>query len=147
MCRTDYGEGQKAEGTVPDVIEIMTEARGTIDAIFESRDENLKIPNIDTKNEMVDYVRSIMSLELGSWFAETYFEEKHDGLYVIPKDGLTWLDINISYNVEELNEREVRVIQERDTAMLGHRKMIYTLHYDGENWVVDSIESEVLSDS
>ncbi|QOR67170.1 LysM peptidoglycan-binding domain-containing protein [Cytobacillus suaedae] len=137
------------EETVPelDVIGVMTEARESVDSIFESRDENLKMINIESKQELVDHVRSFMSLDFGKWFAETYFKEKDDGLYLIPKDGITWLDTTIPYNVEEVNEREVRVIQERETEMLGHRNMIYTLHYDGDNWVVDTIDSEVLSDS
>ncbi|WP_456276426.1 LysM peptidoglycan-binding domain-containing protein [Bacillus sp. AK128] len=137
---------QENEDTVPevDVAELMTEARETVDSIFESRNDELKIPNIESKQELVDHVRSFMSLGFSKWFAENYFEEKDDGLYVIPMDGITWLDTNTPYIIEELNEREVRVIQERETEMLGHRYMIYTLHYEDDHWVVDTIESEVL---
>ncbi|MBM7660355.1 LysM repeat protein [Bacillus mesophilus] len=143
----DYSnENQKMEDTVPelDVIEVMNEATETIDSIFESASAQHKIPNIESKQELVDYVRSFMSLGFSKWFAENYFEETDEGLYVIPKDGITWLDTESPYKVEEQNEREVKVIQERNTERLGHRNMIYTLRYDGENWIVDTIESEVL---
>ncbi|MDG5786201.1 hypothetical protein QA612_01770 [Evansella sp. AB-P1] len=129
----------------PDAVEVLTDYRNTTESIFESRDEDLRIPDIDSKRDMVEHVNSVMSVELGRLFAETYFEERDDGLYVIPKDGLTYLAENEPYEVEKVSETEYHVIQERDTPMLGHINMIYHLAYDGENWVVDSIDSEDLS--
>ncbi|MDQ0257750.1 hypothetical protein J2S74_005212 [Evansella vedderi] len=133
--------------SVPELNEedVLIEYRKTTEAIFERRKDDLRIPDIDSKQEMVEYVNSVMSVELGRWFAETYFEEREDGLYVIPKDGLTYLEEDEPYEVEQVSESVYRVIQERDTDMLGHIKIIFNLAYNGENWIVDSIDSEDIS--
>ncbi|MCD8508591.1 MAG: hypothetical protein LRY73_00875 [Bacillus sp. (in: Bacteria)] len=143
----DKEETKENDDTIPnpDAENVLRDYRETTEAIFESREDDLRIPGFDSKRDMVEHVNSVMSLEHGRWFAETYFEEREDGLFVIPMDGLVYLVEDEAYDVEQLSEREYQVIQERDSEMLGHIKMIYQLVYDGENWVVDSVDSEDVS--
>lgn len=132
----------------PDAEEVMTEYKRTFLGVLEHAKENtdLKLTDFVTKEDLISHFKTIMSDDLAKWYAEAYFREEDGSLYFLAQDGPTWLKENEPYDVEKVNDEEYKVIQERDNEMIGHIKMIYILAYNGENWIVDEIQSEEIEE-
>lgn len=133
----------------PNVAQVMEEYKSIFLGVAESADEDGKVKELDSKNELIAHFTSIMSEDLANWFADTYFQEEDGELFIRAMDGPTWLEQDQAYDVEKISEKEYEVIQERENELIGHVNMIYVLAYSEteENWIVQDIQSEDLDDS
>ncbi|WP_227936497.1 hypothetical protein [Alkalihalobacillus deserti] len=125
--------------------EVMNDYKSTFMEVAENADQQGKVANYHSKEELLTYFTSIMSQELARWFADTYFVEKNDELYIKAMDAPTWLDNESEFKLKKVNDQQYKVIQERDNEFIGHLNMIYVLLLQDEKWIVDEIQSEKLN--
>ncbi|MRG87806.1 hypothetical protein [Salinibacillus xinjiangensis] len=125
-------------------LEVMETFKTTFVRMYSSSDENLKIPEAQSIEDIKEEFRTIMSDELAEWYAESYYREENGEVFVVAMDGPTWLEADIPYDLEKISETKFKINQERDNEQLGHRIMSYVLIYEEGHWKVDDIETEVL---
>ncbi|WP_163536189.1 hypothetical protein [Gracilibacillus sp. YIM 98692] len=137
---------QIPEMTESDALALMESYKETVVSLFKESAEDHKIESFQSKEEVTQHFQTVMSADLAEWMTDTYFEEKEDGLYVIPKDGPTWLDTEKAFTVETVSDKHVKIIQERNNELVGHGIFTYHAKYLDEKWIVDEIEYEEVSE-
>lgn len=140
----DTPNGEAKSLTKSDSEQILIQYKDTFMNIVEKTDENGKVTDYDSKEELISHFTTIMSMDLAEWFAETYFREENDQLFLKAMDAPTWFVNDKPYTLEKINEQEYNVIQERNNELLGHVNMIYKLSYQGKKWIVSDIDLDRL---
>ncbi|WP_100407416.1 LysM peptidoglycan-binding domain-containing protein [Bacillus solitudinis] len=126
---------------------VMTEFKKSFMDLADNSKKDGEITNLDSKEELVSYFTAIMSEELATWFADTYFREENNILYIKAMDAPTWLQTDQPFTLEKVNDTEYKVIQERNNALIGHVNMIYILSLKDGEWIVKNIEREEIDNS
>ncbi|MFD2706638.1 hypothetical protein [Salibacterium lacus] len=124
-------------------LEVMSAYRESFETLINDTDSQ-RVESYQTLDEVQQHFEEVMSTDLAEWMTDSYFREEDDGIYVIAKDAPTWLQEDQSFALEEEARDHVRIVQERDNEMLGHVEMIYNAVYDGNQWIVDEIETNEL---
>lgn len=127
-------------------LEVMNNYKNTFLEIAETSSQDGQVADYQSKQELIDYFSSkVMSDDLATWYAETYFREENGELFIQAMDAPTWLQEDQPFELEKVNDQEYRVIQERNNALLGHVNMIYILAFQGNTWVVKEIQQETMN--
>ncbi|WP_125907814.1 hypothetical protein [Bacillus sp. HMF5848] len=127
------------------VINILPNLEKRFMTVVQSADENGKISNFSTIEELTRHFSEIMSQQVARAYATTYFQEKGDGLYVIAMDAPTWFKADEPFEISQEKGGTYTVIQEQQNEMIGHVKMYYTLVNTNGNWIVEDIRQESLN--
>lgn len=143
---TENTEGQTDSVPEPHSENVLEQFEITYWEVVESANSDGKVKDFDSKKALTGHFMRIMSPELARWHVETYFKEEDDGLYVIPTDSPTFFTEEKPYEVEKVDQRKYKVIQERQNEMIGHVKMIYILSFKEDKWIVEAIASEDLEE-
>ncbi|RKL67348.1 hypothetical protein CR203_08210 [Salipaludibacillus neizhouensis] len=131
----------------PNAEEVMAEYKETFLEIQNQAKENEgNLPDFESKQALTSHFKTIMSDDLANWYTDAYFKEEDGNVSLLPQDGPTWLKETEPYELEKVNDEEYHVIQEWDNELLGHRFMIYVLTYNGEKWIVEEIQSEIVEE-
>lgn len=130
----------------PDAEQIMSNYKDSFMKLVENRDEKGRLSNLSSKDEVITHFTSTMSKELAEWYAETYFREENGNIILKAMDAPTWFVQDKEYSLDNVDERNYKLIQERNNELLGHVNMIYNLTFNEEKWIVDSIDIEYLDD-
>ncbi|SDH87390.1 hypothetical protein [Alteribacillus bidgolensis] len=139
-------EDSKQEEDIPAftkerAVELMNDYKESFVSLINEAGNDQKIDSYQTKEEVKEHFETTMSGDLAEWMTDSYFKEEGDGVYVIAKDGPTWLEEDQPFELEEVTEKHVKIVQERDNELLGNVEMIFHAGYQGDKWVVDEIES------
>ncbi|RSL34065.1 hypothetical protein D7Z54_08130 [Salibacterium salarium] len=127
-------------------VELMNSYKESFVSLINETD-NQKIESYQTTDEVKQHFANTMSDELATWMTDSYFTEEDDGVYVIAKDGPTWFQEDQSFELEEVSEGHVKIVQERENELLGHVNMVYHASFQENQWVVDDIETNELGGS
>ncbi|MBM7573743.1 hypothetical protein [Aquibacillus albus] len=139
-------EGDIQEFNEEDAVELMSDYKDSFVSLINEAGEDQKADSFQTKAEVKEHFKSTMSDDLATWMTDSYFKEEDDGVYIIAKDGPTWLKEEQSFDVEKVSDGHVKIVQERDNELLGHVKMVFHAKFQGEYWVVSEIEQEEVSE-
>jgi hypothetical protein len=120
--------------------ELLKKYKDKFTTILEQTQENELITSFQTKEEIQVYFQEIMSKQLAHWLTETYFKERHDAVYIIPKDAPLWFENNQDYIFKQIIPTKYMVKQERKNELVGHVNF-YAFFIQRENkWIIDAIE-------
>ncbi len=139
---------EETNNTVPnlDAEQIMRSYKDSFMKLVENRDKKGRLSNISSKDEVITHFTSTMSKDLAEWYAETYFREEDGKIILKAMDAPTWFVQDKEYSLDKVDERNYKLIQERNNGLIGHVNMIYNLYYNDEKWIVHSIDIEQLDD-
>ncbi|WP_138419930.1 hypothetical protein [Aquibacillus sediminis] len=126
--------------------DIMDQYKQSLNVLYETSGENGLITMYDSIDEVREHFRQVMSEDLADWMTDSYIKEENGEVYLIAKDGPTWLANDQEFELEQVNEQLYNLNQERNNEMLGHVMMTYQLKWAEDRWVVHSIESTHLDD-
>ncbi|UCZ51401.1 hypothetical protein LGQ02_10945 [Bacillus shivajii] len=148
---TDIDEGSIDDGNnhtseeetpEPEVERVLTEFEEVFMNVIENSDENGKVTNHESKEDLSEHFTQIMSPQLAEWHVETYFREEEGDVFVIPTDTPLWFDDSKPYDEVKENDETYHVYQIRENEMIGKVEMIYILTVDEGKWIVENIDSE-----
>ncbi|MBM7604200.1 hypothetical protein JOC75_002173 [Metabacillus crassostreae] len=122
--------------------EIMNEYKTAFLSLVQETENDGKLTSIQTQEQLMSYLQQNMSKDLASSYANTYFRVESDGVYMKAMDSPTWLDPSQTFEVEKLNEKEYKVIQERNNELLGHVNVTYKIIFSNTRWIVDDIQTK-----
>jgi hypothetical protein len=142
--KTDLGDSADNAGDIPEVP--LRELEDTFrNGIYQEVDETTrKVKNFDTKAQWVQYMSEIMDKSLAETFANDFFNEKENGLYLISRSGPVVLVFEEPYEIEVIDGTKVQAIQKGENILLGKYQLTVTYEYREGNWIIT--ERQFLSD-
>lgn len=90
-----------------------------MDILVQDIDHNNRVINYFTKEELLEQFEMIMSKEAAMPYVDFYYEEKVDGLYIIPTETPPWFNQANDYDMMPINENQIKVTQENNSELYG----------------------------
>lgn len=118
--------------------EIKTNATAFMDILVQDTDNNNQVKNYDTKAGLIKAFDKVASQKVAKKFVNTYYEEQTDGLYVIPTETPAWFNENNDFNVIQLNQDQVKVVQHNFSDLHGTYTVELDFTYDA-GWRITNV--------
>ncbi len=130
-----------AEGTIltPSKKEVHTLTNGFMHILMQETNKKNKLIHYKTKDELAADYQSIISVEAARPYIDVYFKEKPDGLYLNLREGPPWFSKNNRYDMVQLNETRVKVIQKNYMDLYGEYTIVIQLTYE-EDWKITKVK-------
>ncbi|WP_052360650.1 hypothetical protein [Oceanobacillus manasiensis] len=109
-----------------------------MDTLVQDTDDTYKVKNMDTKEELRTAFESIAEREVFEPFIDYYFNEKGDGLYILPTETPPWFVAENPYDMVQLENNLVRVKQENENPLQGKYTIEIDFVYD-KQWKISNI--------
>lgn len=109
-----------------------------MEILVQEIDHNNKVLNYDTKDALLESFRSVASKEIGETYIDFYYNETTEGLYVIPTEIPPRFNKKNDYNMIQLNNKQVKVIQENQSDLYGNHQIEYEFSFD-DGWKITGI--------
>lgn len=111
-----------------------------MDRLVQEINEDYKVIHFDTKEALKSSFDTIANRDVTSEYIDFYYEEKVDGLYILPTEIPPWFIEKNHYDVIQLNGNQVKVIQENETDLYGDYIITYEFTYiHNEDWKITDI--------
>lgn len=104
--------------------------------IFQETDENKLVVNFNTKQELKVKFSEIMTMDVASYYVDTWYKDTDDGLHLIAKDGPLFLDLESDYTVEMINENYYKVTQHGENKLKGNYTVTIDFEYRDGKWLI-----------
>lgn len=119
--------------------EILTLTNQFMDTLVQDIDEyTYKVLHFNSKEELLTAFESVTTEVLAKPYVDFYYEEEEDGLYIVPTSTPPWFESENDYNVVQLDENTVKVIQFNETEFYGDYEIELELTFD-DNWTITDI--------
>ncbi len=96
-----------------------------------------RVRDFDRKDELTEHVSTVTSDEIASTYVDDYYEEREDGLYLIPKDGPILLNPDVAFHLELLSPLEIRLSQESWSGLAGDYEIRISYQYREGRWIMN----------
>ncbi|WP_099160041.1 hypothetical protein [Virgibacillus ndiopensis] len=143
---------QQARGNVPDLDKKQTERKLTHkkvneitkkfeDLLVQETDDNFKVINYRSKNDLLDTFEEIALREVAARYVDFYFYEKQNDLYIVPTELPPWLNEENDYDMIQLEENKVKVVQKNKSNFHGDYTVAFEFTFDNEWRITDIVYS------
>ena len=105
--------------------------------LFPETDTNLKVLNFNNKQELIDNLSKVADQALAAKFVEQYYSETNNGLYLIPKENIIFIDPTRPYIFEKINNNQYKIIQENESSLGKYRLDVVLEKKAG--WIIKDI--------
>lgn len=123
--------------------EVAVQAETSFNAVVNSTEgDTFKIKGYETKKDIVKELQSVMSRNLAQSLTDAFFVMRDGELYLEPKGGPLWFDQDQSFTLQQPGEQKYVIVQEHNSEMTGQVVMEYMIIHNGENWVLDQMNSK-----
>ncbi|RCW77291.1 hypothetical protein [Saliterribacillus persicus] len=136
----DQSPLENQEFTEVTALQLMQKYEETFTALIDDSDQQGEISMYSSTEEVRAHFREVLSEDLTDWMIDTYLEDRDGDIYLIAKDGPTFLVEDQNFSIEEESENHFKIIQERNNELLGHSEMTFHARWDDERWVLDEID-------
>ncbi|MDL4841854.1 ribonuclease E domain-containing protein [Aquibacillus rhizosphaerae] len=123
---------------------VLTDYKEAFNKIINNTTDNQMLLEFGTKQDLVEHFKDFMSEDLAQSMTDTYFQEKQDGLYIVPMDAPIFLQEEEPFALSKPDDETATVVQERKNELMGHVKVEYTLTKNNDSWVIDDIKTTEL---
>lgn len=108
--------------------------------LVQEVDHDYKVVHFDTKEALEVSFSDISKREVAAEYIDFYYEETVDGLYILPTETPPWFIEKNDYDVIQLDEDRVEVVQENETDLYGRYKITYEFSFDNnDGWKITKI--------
>lgn len=112
--------------------------------LYPEIDDNFKVQKFNSKKALADDLSNVMSESLAQNYADRYFEEKNNGLYILKKRGPVTLLPNNELTIQKVDENKVRISQTNENQRLGSYKLTVTYVKRESKWIIQDRKTEKL---
>ncbi|MET3696809.1 hypothetical protein SAMN05877753_101616 [Bacillus oleivorans] len=102
-------------------------------------DEQYKVQEFQSKEEIVAEAEKFLTREFAQEVADLRYEDKEDGVYIIPMDGPVTLDETKDYNLEKVSGTEYRLTQEQTSDLHGNVQLEVIFVKQADHWVIQDV--------
>ncbi|MGM0365448.1 MAG: hypothetical protein ACQEP5_02805 [Actinomycetota bacterium] len=110
--------------------------------LIQDIERDYEVKNFSSKQELVDHLADITAEELAEQYVEEFYREEGGKLYIIPRDGPMWLDLNKPYELSKAGEGEYRIVQESHNELWGNYCIEVTLRDTQKGWIIGDINTQ-----
>lgn len=110
-----------------------------MEQLVQEVDDHYKVIHFDTKEALMASFDNISRTEVTAEYVEFYYEERSDGLYILPTETPPWFIEKNDYDMIQLNENQVEVIQENETDLYGQYAITFEFTFDHGHWKISNI--------
>ncbi|WP_117169033.1 hypothetical protein [Paraliobacillus sediminis] len=110
-----------------------------MDILVQDVDQQYKVNGIETKVELIDKFKDTTTEEIATEYVSHYYEEKEDGLYIIPTETPPWFIESQPYQKESTGENKVKITQQNQSDLYGAYTIEIELTYNEEGWKITNI--------
>lgn len=119
--------------------EITSLTQSFMDMIVQDIDDHYQVKDYNSKEEILKEFEKISTRDVAEPYVEFYFEEKKDGLYIIPTETPPWFNPDNDYDIITSN-KTVQVIQDNESDINGKYTVQYEMTYGADGWKITNIE-------
>ncbi|ENH96327.1 hypothetical protein J416_11387 [Gracilibacillus halophilus YIM-C55.5] len=105
--------------------------------IDKEYDENLRLINYDTEDELIKAYTKFTSQELAEETVNNQFRVESDGVYALEVDGPPRLDTNEEYQTNQMSETKYQVRQEPNGELYGADPIVVEYRYVEDHWIIE----------
>lgn len=136
LQQLDYAQDEtRPEISHEEIVSLMDQF---MDTLVQEVDDNYKVIHFDHIDDLVDELAAISTHEIAQIFIGYYYENKSDGLYIIPTETPPWFMADHPYDVVQLNEDQVQITQTNETDFYGTYTIELELTYQ-DGWKITKI--------
>jgi hypothetical protein len=131
-------ENKAGEKKIPEFNEDLAKKNASlfIEALKQETDENYKVLNYSTKDELITYLTNYVSENIAAYYTDGLFEEKESSLYIIPTELPPWLEEEEPVNIKQLSDTSYRVYQKNSSDLYGIYKITLGYEYIDGKWII-----------
>ncbi|MCT2535842.1 hypothetical protein NC661_07965 [Aquibacillus koreensis] len=107
--------------------------------VQETNMDNNKVVQHDTKASLLEAFTAVATKEVAKKYIDFYYEEKQDGLYIIPTETPPWFEKETNYEKIEIDPSTVKIKQENETELYGQYSIEFILQDTGDGWIITEI--------
>jgi len=119
--------------------EITSLTQSFMDMIVQDIDDHYQVKDYNSKEEIFNEFEKISTRDVAEPYVEFYFEEKEDGLYIVPTETPPWFNPDSDYDIITSN-KTVQVIQDNESDIDGKYTVKYEMTHGADGWKITSIE-------
>ncbi|BAC14276.1 hypothetical protein ACFQ4N_00090 [Oceanobacillus iheyensis] len=126
------------ESSILDHSTITEKMNGFMDTLIQEVDSNYKVQAYQSKDELIQAFEQYTTEALASDFVSYYYEEKQDGMYIIPMDAPSWFQEENDYDMIKKDENTIQLTQSNYNEMVGEYTLVvdFTFQHD---WKISKI--------
>ncbi len=103
-----------------------------------------EVRDFDDAASLIDYLAEIMDRDLAEGYVEDFYEEEDGVLYLIPRDGPTFIEEEVPFGVYVQHPGRYYLMQEHQSELVGGRyRLRVDYQYAGESWIILDRQIEV----
>lgn len=109
-----------------------------MEMLVQDVDQQYKVDGMDTKEALIDKFKNIATAEVAEEYVSYYYEEKEDGLYIIPTETPPWLTESEPYQKENIGKNKMKITQQNQSDLYGDYTIEIELTYK-KKWIITNI--------
>ncbi|MBY7143931.1 hypothetical protein KFZ56_12915 [Virgibacillus sp. NKC19-3] len=130
-------EDQQKEEHIPhEAVISLTDA--FMEMLVQDVDENYKVVNYDTKEELLQAFEDVTTRETAKPYVDYFYREEADGLYILPTETPPWFMEENAYDMIQLNETQVKLIQENQSFFYDEYEIEIEFTFENK-WKITNI--------
>lgn len=109
-----------------------------MEILVQDINENYKVIAYQSKEELLEAFEEVTTKEVAKVYVDFYYEEKDDGLYIIPTETPPWFMEENPYDMVQLNNEQIKISQTNETVFYDAYSIEIELSFD-EKWKITKI--------
>ncbi|MRG85217.1 hypothetical protein [Salinibacillus xinjiangensis] len=111
-----------------------------MDTLVQKTDEQYRVTNFQSKEELVQEFRDFASLSLAKEYVDLYYKERNNQLYIIPTETPPWLVKDHEYEISESQDGQATVTQVNSSELYGDYIIEMEFRFNEQNgWVLHKV--------
>ncbi|WP_349408242.1 hypothetical protein [Pseudalkalibacillus sp. SCS-8] len=107
--------------------------------MIQSTNEDGKVTSFETKDQLIEHMKDYASSEVTEYYVDGLYEEKSEGLYIIPTELPPWIVTGEPSELKKLDDEHYQLKQVNETDLYG----TYTIQIDyskkDSKWIITSV--------
>ena len=128
----------EAEEMQPDQDEVIRVMNGLEDTLKQDADDSYKLKHYATEQELTEAFEAYVTPELAAAFVDYYFRAAAEGVYVIPTQTEPWFQEENEYDMINISNHSVQVVQENENDMVGSYTLVVEMAFQN-GWKIQDI--------
>ncbi|GAA0500339.1 hypothetical protein GCM10008986_29560 [Salinibacillus aidingensis] len=132
-----HEEIKEADDLTHEQIKGLTEK--FMDILVQETNQENRVLSYNTKDQLVQELKSIASLSLAKKYVDLYYKERNQQLYIIPTETPPWFIPDNSYDIQTENG-QATIVQSNSSELYGNYKIRIEFKYkEQKGWVIHNV--------
>ncbi|GAA5417726.1 hypothetical protein Pryu01_02801 [Paraliobacillus ryukyuensis] len=125
---------------------IVEKTSAFMDILVQETDQQYKVKGMSTKQALIKAFNDVASSEVAKKYVDVYYNEKDDGLYIVPTELPPWFVADQDYQKEKISDNKYRIQQSNQSDLYGNYEIELELSYVQQKWKITSVNYNYQND-